>query len=97
MKRVHEIPQQVCRTCEAHKIAPHFLDWFVYVERNREPNESFLAAQQRLAMDAFFEFYGDDVPAISRALAVNPSTIAHMKKRRNNEARTMRLVREQAV
>lgn len=76
---------------------PRFGEWFAFVERNRRPTESLLAAQQRLTMDAVFDFYGDDVPSIARCLAVNPSTISCMKKKRDNEARTLRLVREQSA
>jgi len=97
VKRVHEIPPTVCSVCEARKVDPRFGEWVAFIERNRKPDESWLAAQQRVSMDLFFDFYGNDIPGISRALAVNPSTVACMQKRRYDAARTLRLVKEQSA
>lgn len=96
MRRVHEIPPTACSVCETARFEPRFAEFFAFAERSRRPTETLLAAMQRVTMDAVFDFYGDDVPSIARALSVNPSTVAHMKRRRDDDRKLLRLVEKSA-
>jgi hypothetical protein len=87
VRRLHELPPSACRECEARKLEPRFAEFFAYIERQRRPTESFFTATQRVIRDVVFEFYGDDCHGIARALAVNPSTIQSMRKKRQAEAK----------